>query len=67
MYICVCNATTERHIAVAVEDGTSCMKQLRRKLGVATQCGRCARCAREYLDQVLAAREEAPDGCCPAR
>lgn len=49
MYICVCNAVTERQLNQAVQDGASSMRDLRHRLGVAGECGRCAKCALDCL------------------
>jgi bacterioferritin-associated ferredoxin len=49
MYICICNGITEGDIRTCVEQGASSMADLRRELGVATQCGRCESSARECL------------------
>lgn len=57
MYVCVCNAVREKDIHAAVDRGL-CKKvrDLKTQLGVATDCGRCAGCAREVLHQALHAR-----------
>jgi bacterioferritin-associated ferredoxin len=49
MYVCVCNAVTEREIRQAVELGATRMRHLKRDLGVAANCGKCACCARDML------------------
>lgn len=49
MYICVCNAVTERDIDGAIAAGCCSLRQLREELGVGACCGRCASCAREKL------------------
>jgi bacterioferritin-associated ferredoxin len=54
MYVCVCHAVTDRQIYRAVEDGAKTLKDLRRDLGVASECGRCACCAKECLKQAKA-------------
>jgi len=54
MYVCVCNAVTERHIGQAVREGASTLRQLRDRLGVAGECGRCATCARDCLRAAVA-------------
>lgn len=54
MYVCVCNAVTERHINEAVRDGLSTLRHLREELGVTAECGRCAVCARDCLRSALA-------------
>ena len=52
MYVCVCNAVTDREIRKAAEGGATSLRTLREELGVATGCGRCARCARGILREV---------------
>ncbi|MCC4115461.1 (2Fe-2S)-binding protein [Aromatoleum toluclasticum] len=54
MYVCICNAVTERHIDEAVSDGVSTLRELRTRLGVAGECGRCASCARDCLRAAMA-------------
>ena len=49
MYICVCNAVTERQVKQAVNEGADTMRDLRQRLGVAGECGRCAKCALDCL------------------
>ena len=49
MYVCVCQAVTERQIRAAAQDGALTLKDLRRDLGVTRDCGRCASCARQCL------------------
>lgn len=51
MYVCVCNAVTERQIEQAVADGAKSVKDLNRLLGVGSECGSCVRCARECLSK----------------
>lgn len=53
MYVCVCNAVTERQIGQAVREGAATLRDLRRELGVAAECGRCAACARDCLRSAL--------------
>jgi len=49
MYVCICNGVTDRDIQEAVLRGARTVKDLRRELGVASDCGKCAGCAREVL------------------
>ena len=49
MYVCNCNAVTESEIRGAVALGCSTLHDLRRDLGVATCCGKCAPDARKVL------------------
>ena len=41
MYICICNAVTEREIRFAVEEGCTSLRRVSKELGVATGCGKC--------------------------
>jgi bacterioferritin-associated ferredoxin len=49
MIVCVCNNISDREIRQAVDLGLSSMAELRRDLGVATCCGKCASCAKDVL------------------
>ncbi len=51
MYVCVCHAVTDRQIHEAVQDGARTLKDLRRDLGVTRDCGRCATCAHQCLQE----------------
>ncbi len=42
MYVCVCNAVTEKDIERAVDDGANSFHHLQQKLGVSNNCGSCA-------------------------
>ena len=52
MYVCVCKAVTERQILSAAESGAQTLHDLRRCLGVASECGRCARHAHQMLREL---------------
>lgn len=45
MYVCVCRAVTDSQIRDAICDGACSMRELRQRLGVASECGRCSQCA----------------------
>ena len=60
MFICICNAITERQVQSAVADGAHTMSDLQGQLGVATCCGRCAETAAEYLPGGRYASNHAP-------
>ena len=54
MYVCLCKGVTCSQIRAAVSGaGVYRMRDLARELGVATQCGRCASCAKSLLDETL--------------
>lgn len=52
MYVCICQGVTDRQIREAAEEGASTMRHLRKELGVAACCGRCAPHAKALLDEV---------------
>ncbi|HET8708581.1 MAG TPA: bacterioferritin-associated ferredoxin, partial [Pseudomonadales bacterium] len=49
MYVCLCKGVTDKQILRAIEEGADSMRQLNRCLGVASQCGKCARQAKDIL------------------
>lgn len=49
MYVCICNAVTETEIRQCAELGATSLADLRNGLGVASNCGKCARMAAEIL------------------
>jgi bacterioferritin-associated ferredoxin len=49
MYVCICKSITDRDIREAASCGARTLKDLRRELGVASDCGKCATCAQEVL------------------
>lgn len=53
MYICICNAVTEKQIENAVRNGACRMRDLRTQLGVAADCACCAESARRCLATAL--------------
>jgi bacterioferritin-associated ferredoxin len=53
MIVCVCNNISDREIRQAVDLGVSSIDELRRDLGVATCCGKCATYAEEVLTMHL--------------
>jgi len=67
MYVCLCHNVTDTQIRHLVRtEGVSSMRELRAQLGVATQCGKCAQCARHVLNDALAdVSAEAAGSCYP--
>lgn len=66
MYVCVCNAVTEHQIRAAYCEGACSMRELRKQLGVAGCCGRCAPTARDVLRQCRQEQENAAGLAWPA-
>jgi len=54
MYICICNAITERAVRECARQGACPVDQLASELGVGSGCGRCRDCADEVLRDVQA-------------
>jgi bacterioferritin-associated ferredoxin len=55
MYICICNAITDRQIVQAAEQGARSPEDLANGLGVGLGCGRCTSCAKTLLQETVAA------------
>lgn len=49
MYICICNAVTDKQIQNAIDNGAATMRCLSKQLGVGNQCGKCACEAKSML------------------
>lgn len=56
MYVCVCNAITDREIRAAADLGARTIEDPQATLGVATCRRRCTDCARGVLASALDAR-----------
>jgi bacterioferritin-associated ferredoxin len=65
MYICLCNAITERQIIQAAELGARSPEDLANDLGVGLGCGRCTSCAKTLLVETVARITCAPANCVP--
>jgi bacterioferritin-associated ferredoxin len=53
MYVCLCKGITDTQIRAAVEDGASSIRDVRNRLGVASQCGKCGILAQEIVREAL--------------
>ena len=56
MYVCICNAVTERTIREAAASGVRTMSELSRRTGCSDCCGSCADLANEILDDAHRSR-----------
>ena len=59
MYICICNAVTEKEIREAADAGVRNLWDLQAELGVASNCGSCKETAAEILSEARTARRRA--------
>ena len=53
MYVCICHGLSDKQLHHAVESGVRTFEQLQACTGVATCCGACEACAREFLEDKL--------------
>jgi bacterioferritin-associated ferredoxin len=51
MYVCICNAITDKQIRRAARKGASSLYELSAELGVAAGCGSCASSAQAILEE----------------
>jgi bacterioferritin-associated ferredoxin len=51
MYVCICNAITEREVRECARRGARSLEELTFHLGVAAGCGRCVECACQLLKE----------------
>jgi bacterioferritin-associated ferredoxin len=52
MYVCLCKAVTDRQIRESLMGGAS-YADIRRELGVATQCGKCGQQAKSIVETTV--------------
>ena len=62
MYVCICNAVTEREVRDCVRGGVCSVDELSMQLGVGAGCGRCRSHAEALVGEAMADRE----GCAVA-
>jgi bacterioferritin-associated ferredoxin len=62
VYVCVCNAVTDREIRQCADLGVATLDQLRECLGVASCCGKCEGTARALLGESGTCAERAAPG-----
>ena len=61
MYVCVCNAVTEREIDHAIDGGAVTVQQLKDKLKVTTACGTCQDHIEACLERKVISQIEGAD------
>lgn len=52
MYICICNAVSERQVRECAQKGVGSVEELTGLLGVGAGCGRCLECAAGIIKEV---------------
>jgi bacterioferritin-associated ferredoxin len=63
VYICLCNAITDRQIVQAAEHGARSTDDLAQDLGVGLGCGRCRSCAKSLLLETVAKLTGGTESC----
>lgn len=53
MYVCLCKGVTDSQIRATIQDGATSLGEVRRALGVATQCGKCRFMTRDIVLESL--------------
>ncbi|HET6631699.1 MAG TPA: (2Fe-2S)-binding protein [Rhodanobacteraceae bacterium] len=66
MYVCVCNAVTDRAIRRAARDGVRTFEELRATTGCSGGCGCCEPTARKLFAEALAEARALPLDILPA-
>lgn len=51
MYICLCKGVTDTQIRDAVTNGVCSMRDLRARLDVASQCGKCGQDCKSIINE----------------
>lgn len=49
MYVCICRKITDSQIRQLCDAGVASLPDIRKELGVASDCGRCGKHAREVI------------------
>ena len=54
MYVCLCHAITDTQIKEAVSQGDMSLADVKKRLGAADQCGKCAKMATQIIQKQVA-------------
>lgn len=52
MFICVCNAITEKEIIESITKGNDSLEKLKQALNIATSCGCCEKWITDYINNI---------------
>jgi bacterioferritin-associated ferredoxin len=56
MYVCICNAVTDRAIREVVDQGAQSLFEVQCQLPVASCCGRCEQTANDVVNEQVTLR-----------
>ena len=51
MYVCICRQITDQQIRDVCRDGVTSMTDVRSRLGVASDCGKCGKLAKNIVKE----------------
>lgn len=51
MYVCICRQITDNQIRDLCREGISSLQDIRAKLGVASECGKCGKLAQSIVKE----------------
>ena len=57
MYVCICRKVTDHEILDVCREGARSLSELREKLGVASDCGKCGKLARTIVKEYAKSAE----------
>ena len=57
MYVCICRKVTDHEILDVCREGASSLSELREKLGVGSDCGKCGKLARTIVKEYAKSAE----------
>jgi len=60
MYLCLCNAVTDRELVQALAEGCTTLRDLHQATGCGGQCGRCLPLISEFLERHLSSAGAEP-------
>lgn len=53
MYVCICQQVTDRDIREYCESNNANLSQMRKDLGLGSDCGRCAKLAKQIMNETM--------------
>ncbi len=53
MFVCLCKGVTDTQIRESINAGAASLRDVRKELGVATQCCKCLPLARSIIDEAI--------------
>jgi|19_taG_2_1085344.scaffolds.fasta_scaffold178806_1 bacterioferritin-associated ferredoxin len=53
MYVCICQQVTDHDIREYCESNNASLSQMRKDLGLGSDCGRCAKLARQIMHETM--------------